>query len=78
MAMIARRRFISGLAAAGVAGVIAAPSVRAAEAPLETTTVRLGYILPPVMRRSTRPPSYCTRKALPMSALSPPHPDAPA
>jgi NitT/TauT family transport system substrate-binding protein len=44
MAMIARRRFICGLAAAGVAGVIAAPRVRAAEAPLETTTVRLGYI----------------------------------
>ena len=44
MAMIARRRFISGLAAAGAAGVIARPCVRAAEAPLETTTVRLGYI----------------------------------
>jgi NitT/TauT family transport system substrate-binding protein len=44
MVMIGRRRFISGLAAAGVAGVIATPRVRAAEAPLETTTVRLGYI----------------------------------
>ena len=44
MAMIARRRFISGLAAASAAGVIARPCVRAAEAPLETTTVRLGYI----------------------------------
>jgi NitT/TauT family transport system substrate-binding protein len=44
MAMIARRRFISGLAAAGAAGVIATSPVRAAEAPLETTTVRLGYI----------------------------------
>jgi NitT/TauT family transport system substrate-binding protein len=41
MAMIARRRFIGGLAAAGV---IATSPVRAAEAPLETTTVRLGYI----------------------------------
>jgi NitT/TauT family transport system substrate-binding protein len=31
-------------AAAGAAGLIAAPRVRAAEAPVETTTVRLGYI----------------------------------
>jgi len=44
MAIVARRRFIGGLAAAGAAGVIATPRVRAAEAPLETTTVRLGYI----------------------------------
>ena len=44
MAMIARRRFISGLAAAGAAGMIATPRVRAAEALLETMTVRLGYI----------------------------------
>jgi NitT/TauT family transport system substrate-binding protein len=44
MAIIARRRFIGGLAAAGAAGVIAPPRVRAAEASLETTTVRLGYI----------------------------------
>jgi NitT/TauT family transport system substrate-binding protein len=44
MAIVARRRFISGLAAASAAGVIATPRVRAAEAPLETTTVRLGYI----------------------------------
>ena len=44
MAMIARRRFISGLAAAGAAGVIATSPVRAAEAPLEKTTVRLAYI----------------------------------
>jgi NitT/TauT family transport system substrate-binding protein len=44
MAMIARRRFIAGLAAAGTAGVIATPRVMAAEEPLETTTVRLGYI----------------------------------
>src|SRR6516164_10485371 len=44
MAIVARRRFIGGLAAAGAAGVIATSRVRAAEAPLETTTVRLGYI----------------------------------
>src|SRR5271169_520859 len=44
MAMIARRRFIRGLTAAGAAGLIATPRVRAAEAPIETTTVRLGYI----------------------------------
>ena len=44
MVTIARRCFISALAAAGAAGVIATPRVRAAEAPLETTTVRLGYI----------------------------------
>jgi NitT/TauT family transport system substrate-binding protein len=42
--MIARRRFIGGLAAAGTAGVIATPRVMAAEALRETTTVRLGYI----------------------------------
>jgi NitT/TauT family transport system substrate-binding protein len=42
--MIARRRFISALAAAGVAGVIVPPRVRAAQAPLETTTIRLGKI----------------------------------
>ena len=39
-----RRRFISGLAAAGIAGVIATPRVKAAEEPLEATTVRLGKI----------------------------------
>ena len=44
MAMIPRRRFIGGLAAAGTAGIIATPRVMAAEALLETTTVRLGYI----------------------------------
>jgi NitT/TauT family transport system substrate-binding protein len=44
MAMIARRRFMTGLAAAGVAGVIATPRVGAAEEPLETATVRLGKI----------------------------------
>jgi NitT/TauT family transport system substrate-binding protein len=44
MAMIPRRRFISRIAAAGAAGMIAAPRVRAAEEPIETTTVRLGYI----------------------------------
>ena len=44
MAMIPRRRFIGGLAAAGTAGIIATPRVMAAEEPIETTTVRLGYI----------------------------------
>ena len=44
MAIIARRRFIGGLVAAGAAGVIATTRVRAEEAALETTTVRLGYI----------------------------------
>ena len=44
MAMIPRRRFIGGLAAAGTAGIIATPRVMAAEELLETTTVRLGYI----------------------------------
>jgi NitT/TauT family transport system substrate-binding protein len=39
MAKIARRRFIGGIAAAGV--TIAVPRVRAAEGALETTTVRL-------------------------------------
>ena len=41
MVKISRRRFIGGIAAAGVTGVIAAPPVRAAEGALETTTVRL-------------------------------------
>jgi NitT/TauT family transport system substrate-binding protein len=44
MAIIARRRFISGLAAAGATGVIVPPHVKATEAPLERTTVRLGYV----------------------------------
>jgi NitT/TauT family transport system substrate-binding protein len=44
MAMIARRRFISGLAAVGAASVITTPRVRAAEEPLETTTIRLGKL----------------------------------
>jgi len=42
--MIARRRFISGLAVAGAAGLIAAPRVRAGDERLETTTIRLGKI----------------------------------
>jgi NitT/TauT family transport system substrate-binding protein len=42
--MIERRRFVTGLAAAGAAGLIAAPRRAAAEPPLETTTVRLGKI----------------------------------
>src|SRR5215472_17601686 len=44
MAMIARRRFMSGVVAAGTASLIAPPAVRAGEEPLETTTVRLGKI----------------------------------
>jgi hypothetical protein len=44
MALIARRRFISRLAAAGAAGMIATPRVIAAEESLETTTIRLGKI----------------------------------
>ena len=44
MTIIARRHFIGGLAAAGTAGIIATPRVMAAEEPIETTTVRLGYI----------------------------------
>ena len=44
MAMIERRRFVNGLAAAGAAGLIAMPRLAAAEPPLETTTVRLGRI----------------------------------
>jgi len=40
MVMIARRRFISGLAAAGAASLIRARYAEAAEGPLETTTVR--------------------------------------
>jgi len=39
--MIARRRFISGLAAAGAAGLLRAKHAEAADGPLETTTVRL-------------------------------------
>jgi len=39
--MIARRRFISGLAAAGAAGLLRAKRAEAADGPLETTTVRL-------------------------------------
>jgi NitT/TauT family transport system substrate-binding protein len=42
--MIARRCFISALVAAGAAGVIAPPRVRAAAEPLETTTIRLGKL----------------------------------
>src|SRR5215472_4315618 len=41
MVMIARRRFISGLAAAGAESLIRARRAEAAEGPLETTTVRL-------------------------------------
>jgi NitT/TauT family transport system substrate-binding protein len=44
MVMIARRRFMSALVAAGAAGVIAPPRVRAAAEPLETTTIRLGKL----------------------------------
>ena len=44
MAMITRRRLMSGLAAAGAAGLIVTPRVVAAEPSLETTTVRLGKI----------------------------------
>jgi len=40
MVMIARRRFISGLAAAGAESLIRARRAEAAEGPLETTTVR--------------------------------------
>ena len=39
--MIARRRFISGLAAAGAAGLLRAKRAEAVDGPLETTTVRL-------------------------------------
>jgi hypothetical protein len=79
MALIQTRRgFLGGIAAAGAAGVISTPRVRAVEAPLETTTVRLGYSLRPVMRRSTPPPIYCAPKASPMFALSPRRLDAPA
>jgi NitT/TauT family transport system substrate-binding protein len=44
MAIIERRRFVTGLAAAGAAGLIATPHALAAEPPLESTTVRLGKI----------------------------------
>ena len=44
MAMTARRRFMASFVAAGAASLIAMPRVSAAEEPLETTTVRLGYI----------------------------------
>jgi NitT/TauT family transport system substrate-binding protein len=44
MAMIGRRRFVTGLAAAATAGLIGTPRGVAAEPPLETTTVRLGRI----------------------------------
>jgi NitT/TauT family transport system substrate-binding protein len=45
MALIQTRRgFLGGIAAAGAAGVISTPRVRAVEAPLETTPVRLGYV----------------------------------
>jgi len=36
-----RRRFVAGLAAAGAAGLVRAPNLLAAEAPLETTSVHL-------------------------------------
>src|SRR6516165_1085249 len=39
-----RRRFLTTLSLAGAAGMIVTPRVMAVEAPLETTTVRLGYI----------------------------------
>jgi NitT/TauT family transport system substrate-binding protein len=44
MVMIGRRHFVTGLAAAGAAGLIATPRRASAEPPLETTTVRLGKI----------------------------------
>jgi ABC-type nitrate/sulfonate/bicarbonate transport system substrate-binding protein len=44
MVMITRRRFMSGLAAAGAAGLITSPQLLAAERALETTTVRLDKI----------------------------------
>jgi len=39
-----RRHFLAGLSSAGAVGVLGAPSVLAAEPPLETTTVRLSKI----------------------------------
>src|SRR6516162_7237948 len=39
--MIGRRRFISGLAAAGAAGLLRAKRAEAADGSLETTTVRI-------------------------------------
>jgi NitT/TauT family transport system substrate-binding protein len=39
-----RRQFLTTLSLAGVARLVAAPAARAGEGPLETTTVRLGYI----------------------------------
>src|SRR6516164_6804328 len=39
-----RRQFLTMLSLAGVARLVAAPAARAGEGPLETTTVRLGYI----------------------------------
>jgi len=41
MAMIARRRFISGLAASGAASFARIPLALPAEGPLETTAVRI-------------------------------------
>jgi NitT/TauT family transport system substrate-binding protein len=44
MAMIGRRRIVTGLAAAAAAGLIGTPQGAATEPPLETTTLRLGRI----------------------------------
>jgi len=78
MAIIARRRFIGGLAAAGGAGVIASPRVRAAEAPLETTTVRWGYIPAACDAPVHAAADLMHAEGFTDAALSPPPPDAPA
>ena len=52
-----RRHFLAGAAAAGAAGLIGSPTQASAEAPPETTTVRLGRwtVAPIAGGRSTSP-----------------------
>ena len=70
MALIqTRRTFLSGIAAAGTAGLIRTRWAEAAEGPLETTTFgcrRVASAFP----RCTSPSNCCALRALPISAIS--------
>ena len=64
--MQTRRRFLTTLSLAGAAGLVRAPPALAAEAPLETTTVRLVQELPAsASPRNMSPRSCCAPRASP-------------
>jgi hypothetical protein len=58
-----RRRFLTTLSLADAGVLVCAPQVRAAEALLETTTVRLGAMPASVLLRYTPLRSCCAVKA---------------